>query len=102
MSSPSRYANVGTATWTAPDGTTVPYRLRRILPKAGQLATLRLHLVRPGERVDLIANTELGDPELSWLLADANPVQRPSDLNQPGLTIIVPLPAGIPAAPSGQ
>ena len=99
MSSPSRYAAVGTATWTSPDGTAVPYLLRRFLPQAGQLATRRTHLVRPGERVDLIANAELGDPELSWLLADANLVERPSDLNQAGQTIIVPLPAGVP---SGQ
>jgi hypothetical protein len=96
MSSPSRYAAVGTATWTSPDGTAVPYLLRRFLPQAGQLATLRTHLVRPGERVDVIANAELGDPELAWLLADANLAERPSGLNQPGRTIIVPLPAGVP------
>ena len=99
MSSPSRYAAVGTATWTAPDGALVPYLLRRFLPQPGQLATLRTHLVRPGERVDLIASAELGDPELSWLLADANLVDRPSNLNRPGLLINVPLPAGVP---SGQ
>lgn len=97
MSSPSRYAAVGTATWTAPDGTTVPYLLRRFLPQPGQLATQRTHLVRPGERADQIAAAELGDAELSWLLADANLVDRPSDLaQQPGTTIIVPLPAGVP------
>ena len=99
MSSPSRYAAVGTATWTAPDGTQVPYLLRRFLPQIGQLATLRTYQVRPGDRVDMIAYTQLGDPELSWLLADANPVSRPSDLNRPGLTIAIPLPAGVP---SGQ
>jgi hypothetical protein len=102
MSSPSRYAAVGMATWTAPDGTVVPYLLRRFLPQLGQLATLRTHVVRPGERVDLIAYTELGDPEKSWLLADANPVKRPSDLNKPGQTIIIPLPTGVPAPASGQ
>jgi hypothetical protein len=102
MTSPSRYAAVGTATWTAPDGTVVPYLLRRFLPQLGQLATLRTHLVRPGERVDLIAYQQLGDPELSWLLADANPVDRPSDLNQPGQTIVIPLPAGVPAPANVQ
>ena len=74
MSSPSRYAAVGTATWTAPDGTQVPYLLRRFLPQFGQLATLRTYQVRPGDRADVIAYAQLGDPELSWLLADANPV----------------------------
>lgn len=99
MSSPSRYAAVGTATWTAPDGTAVPYLLRRFLPQAGQLATQGTYLVRPGDRVDMIANAQLGDPELSWLLADANLVYRPCDLNKPGTTINVPLPGGVP---SGQ
>ncbi|MGO9729713.1 MAG: LysM domain-containing protein [Streptosporangiaceae bacterium] len=99
MSSPSRYAAVGTAAWVAPDGTTVPYLLRRFLPQAGQLATQGTYLVRPGDRVDVIANATLGDPELSWLLADANLVNRPCDLNKPDTTIIIPFPAGVP---SGQ
>ena len=98
MSSPSRYAAVGTATWTAPDGTQVPYLLRRFLPQFGQLATLRTYQVRPGDRADVIAYAQLGDPELSWLLADANPVSLPGDLNQPGLIIAIPLPAGVPSA----
>ena len=55
--------------------------------------------MRPGDRVDMIANASLGDPELSWLLADANLVDRPSDLNKPGTTINVPRPGGVP---SGQ
>lgn len=55
--------------------------------------------MRFGDRVDMIANAQLGDPELSWLLADANLVYRPCDLNKPGTTINVPLPGGVP---SGQ
>ena len=96
MTSPSRYANVGTATWTAPDGTQVTYLLRRFLPPAGQLATLRTYVVRPGDRADVIAYTQLGDPELSWQLADANLVDRPVDLNRPGMVIVIPLPPGVP------
>jgi hypothetical protein len=103
MTSPSRYATVGTATWTAPDGTAVPYLLRRFLPQAGQLTTLRTYLVGPADRDDRIAYTQLGDPELSWLLADANPVDRPSELAQPGRTIIVPVaPAAAAGVPSAQ
>jgi hypothetical protein len=98
MSSASRYAAVATATWTAPDGSAVPYLLRRFPPQIGQLATLRIYQVRPGDRVDVIAYAQLGDPELSWRLADANAVSRPSDLNQPGLTIAIPRPAGGPSA----
>ena len=62
MSSPSRYAAVGTATWTSPDGTTVPYLLRRFLPQPGQLATQGTYLVRPGDRVDMIANASSAIP----------------------------------------
>jgi hypothetical protein len=103
MTSPSRYATVGTATWTSPDGTVVPYLLRRFLPQPGQLATLRTYLVGPGQRADQIAYTQLGDPELSWLLADANTADHPSDLAQPGRSIIVPVaPAVLPGVPSGQ
>ena len=46
----SRYANVGQAIWTAPDGSQVPYLLRRLLPAPGTLATGGLHQVQPGER----------------------------------------------------
>jgi hypothetical protein len=103
MTSPSRYATVGTATWTAPDGTAVPYLLRRFLPQAGQLTTLRTYVVGPGERADLIAYTQLRDPELSWLLADGNIADRPSDLAQPGRTILIPGPPGVPqGVPGGQ
>ena len=58
MSSPSRYAAVGTATWTAPDGTQVPYLLRRFLPQIGQLATLRTYQVRPGDVVEVVAKAK--------------------------------------------
>ena len=44
------------------------------------MASLRVHEVRPGERVDTIAASELGDAELSWLLADANLAMRPTEL----------------------
>lgn len=99
---PSRYANVGTATFTTADGRQVPYLRRRLLPAPGTFASQRLHVVAPGERYDTIAASELGDAELSWLLADANPVMRPSELVRPGHTIRIPLPAGTPAPPNAQ
>jgi hypothetical protein len=100
--SQSRYTGVGTGTFVAPDGRQIPYLLRRLLPAAGSLATLRVHVVRPGERVDTIAAAELGDPELSWLLADANLAMRPTDLARTGRTLVIPLPAGVPGPSSGQ
>lgn len=98
--SQSRYASIPTLTFTTPDGRQIPYLDRRLLPAPGALATLRLHLVKPGERIDLIAQTELGDPELSWLIADGNLVMKPSDLERAGQVIIIPLPSGTPGAAS--
>jgi hypothetical protein len=98
----SRYANVGTVIWTAPDGRQVPYLRRRLLPAAGSLATLRTHQVLPGERVDTIAAAEIGDATMSWLLGDANMAMRPTELAEPGRTLTIPLPAGVPGPSSGQ
>ena len=99
----SRYANVGQAIWIAPDGSQVPYLLRRLLPAPGTLATASLHQVQLGEcdRIDTIANATLGDPTLSWLLGDANLATRPTQLAQPGLVLVIPQPAGVPGAASG-
>jgi hypothetical protein len=98
----SRYASVGQAIWTAPDGRQVPYLLRRLLPAAGAMASLRVHAVRPGERIDTIAAGELHDAELSWLLADGNLAMRPTELATPGRILSIPLPAGVPGPSSGQ
>jgi hypothetical protein len=99
--SASRYANVGQAIWTAPDGSQVPYLLRRLLPAPGTMATASLHQVQPGERIDTIANSELGDATLSWLLGDANLAMRPTELAQPGRVLVIPLPAGTPGGANG-
>jgi hypothetical protein len=96
----SRYANVGQGIWTAPDGTQVPYLLRRLLPAPGTLATAGVHQVQPGERIDTIANATLGDPTLSWLLGDANLATRPTRLAQPERVLVIPLP-GVPGAAGG-
>ena len=99
----SRYANVGQAIWTAPDGSQVPYLLRRLLPAPGSLATAGLHQVQPGERDrhDRQRRRWATRP-LSWLLGDANLAMRPTQLAQsPGACCVIPLPAGMPGAASG-
>jgi len=103
MSALGRYASVDTATLTTANGQQLRYLRRRFLPATGALATLRMHVVRPGERPDLIAAIELGDPEMWWLLADANTVMRPRDLvTEPGRRLRVPLPFGVPGPSDGQ
>lgn len=95
----SRYANVGTATITVPDGTgghrDVQYLLRRFPPQPGSLPLLAEHLITRGDRPDLIAAAELGDPTQFWRICDANPVIHPEDLcaeDRIGESIRIPFP----------
>lgn len=94
----SRYQSVGTATLLTATGDHIPYLRRRFLPAADESTPARLHQVRVAElhRPDLIAAAELGQAELSWLLADANPVMRPTDLcGHVGQTLRIPAPSGM-------
>jgi hypothetical protein len=96
--STSRYQSVGTATLVSTTGEHILYLRRRFLPAVDESSAARPHLVRVGElhRPDLIAAAELGQPELSWVLADANPVMRPSELcAQVGQIVRVPQALGL-------
>lgn len=90
----SRYANVGQAVWIAPNGSRIPYLRRRLLPAAGSPPAGTLYTVAPGDRIDTIANSRLGDPTLSWQLGDANLATRPTELATVGRMLIIPLPGG--------
>lgn len=96
----SRYQSLGTATYVqTAGGAQIPYLRRRFLPIVDDAAPARPHIVGIGEvnRPDLVAAVELGQAELSWVLADVNPVMRPSELTQQaGETIRVPQSAGLP------
>src|SRR5262249_18813979 len=59
----SRYHDVEVATLTLPDGRTIAYLRRRVVPPPESMALLREHTVRAEERLDQIAATYLGDPE---------------------------------------
>lgn len=94
----SRYQSLGTATFLAPNGDQTPYLRRRFLPVVDESSPARQHVVSVGElhRPDLVAAAVLGQAELSWLLADANPVMRPTELCQtPGQTVRVPQAVGL-------
>ncbi len=92
----SRYAGAATATFTRADGTVVRYVRRRPIPPPDAHATLRLRIVREGERIDTLAAQELGDPEAYWRICDANAVLDPAELEAPGRPVRITLPAGIP------
>lgn len=95
----SRYANVGIATVTVPDGVggsrDVRYLRRRFPPQPGSLPTLAEHTVVRGDRVDLIAAAHFGDPTQFWRICDANPVIHPGELCAPeriGESLRIPFP----------
>ncbi len=93
----SRYADLPVLQYTFPDGRSVRYVARRLLPDPDALTTLRIHVVRPGERLDNIAAAELGDPEQAWRIADAHRVLDPAELATPGRRLRITLPMGLPA-----
>ncbi len=76
----SRYHNIETTRWVAPNGREVVYLRRRFLPDTAHVVVLVEHAVAQGERLDNITAQYLGDPEQFWRLCDANNVMDPSDL----------------------
>ncbi|HXL59225.1 MAG TPA: LysM domain-containing protein [Mycobacterium sp.] len=92
----SRYFGVATLTWTQPDGTIVRYLQRRVIPQPEQYATMRQYVTVQGDRIDYVANVQVGDPLLYWILCDANAVMDPDALtDEPGRVVRITLPAGI-------
>ena len=88
----SRYAGIEQATHTAPDGTPQAYLKRRFLPREAPAVLARVTVVQ-GDRPDLIAARQLGDPEAWWRLCDANAVLHPHKLvDEPGRTVAIGLP----------
>ena len=93
FTSTSRYHTLKTATHTTPDGREITY-VRRRFPPQGEKQTLLVEVeVTASDRLDLIANRTLGDPEQFWRIADANNAMNPADLTaEPGETVRVALP----------
>jgi hypothetical protein len=78
----SRYHNVPTAKLPQPDGPTITYLRRRFVPTPEDLALLRLYRVQEGDRLDNVAASLLGDPEVFWRIVDGNAVLRPDRLTE--------------------
>jgi hypothetical protein len=92
----SRYYGTAVRTFTAPDGTQVPYLARRLLPDPASFTTVSEYTVVAGDRPDLVAFKVLGDPGQWWQIADANPVHDPRELTAaPGRKLRITLPQGI-------
>lgn len=96
----SRYYDTPTKTLAGADGESVTYLARRFVPPGRALAPIGMHTVVAGERLDLIAAAELGDPLAFWRICDANDVMRPGDLvARLGRRLRITLPEGVPATP---
>ncbi|HXZ39749.1 MAG TPA: LysM domain-containing protein [Terriglobales bacterium] len=95
----SRYYGSSTLTYTAPNGQTITYLARRFVPQPGtpNFATVATHVVKQGDRLDLLAAKYLGDPLMFWLICDANGAIKPEKLvATPGTTLNITLPQGVP------
>lgn len=94
----SRYYGSAVVQLTLADGTQVAYLARRIIPQASVYAQTQNYPVATGDRIDNLAARYVGDPILSWMIADANAAFEPGDLTaEAGKRIAIPLVAGIPA-----
>ncbi len=89
----SRYANIETDEYISPDGRRIQFKRRRFLPKGDELSLLVEVTVAEGDRLDLIANRILGDPEHFWRICDANDAMNPRHLSEElGRILRVPVP----------
>jgi hypothetical protein len=96
----SRYYGIGTATLTLPNGRLVVYLRRRLVPPPERFVALGEVTVTQGDRLDLIAAAQLGDPELAWRICDANAALRPEELTERiGRRLRITLPEGMPGGP---
>jgi hypothetical protein len=81
-------------------GREIVYVARRWVPPPAAFATVGLYTVREGERIDVIADSQIGDPELYWRIADANAALAPDELTaRVGRKLRITMPQGV-AGPS--
>ena len=88
----SRYSGVGLGSYQSGAGVGVPYVLRRFIPQQADIPVVFEHVVRAGERPDLLAYQFYGDPELYWRIADGNAVTDPFVLTDT-LAANIPIPS---------
>lgn len=93
----SRYAALPVLKFLNATKQELAYVSRRFLPSGDAFDLLLLHTVVEGERLDNIAAQYLDDPQQFWRVCDANEAMSPFELvSQPGKTVRITLPEGIP------
>lgn len=94
----SRYDTAARLDYTTPAGDPVVYYAPRILPQPEDHQPVVIHRVTDSDRVDLLAWKNLGNPLLSWRIADANRSMDPWTLaSEPGATLAIPVAGGAAA-----
>jgi hypothetical protein len=97
----SRYYNLNTLQFKAPDGTTFSYLERRFVPLPEKFAEFKTYVVVQGDRIDNITAKFLTDPGQFWRLCDANRAMLPEELTETiGRRLRITLPEGIPGIPN--
>ena len=94
----SRYHGSATLTYVTPDREKITYLARRFVPQpsAANFSTVAQHMVKQGDRLDLLAAKYLGDPLLFWLICDANGAVQPDALVEtPGNVVNITTPQGV-------
>jgi hypothetical protein len=92
----SRYRGLGTRRLVDAQGNEIVYVARRIVPPPERFAEIGQVEVKDGDRIDMIAAEQIGDPELYWHLADANGALHPAQLTEcTGRKLRVTLPEGL-------
>lgn len=83
----SRYAGLPVIEVAAPDGSVRRLGAPRVAPAPRLRGSFE---VRPGARLDLLAQDAAGDSTRWWLLADANPWADAARLERPGQIVDLP------------
>lgn len=95
----SRYQAVGTASLEDASGKTVVFLRRRFVPSPDRFTTIQEHTVVESDRLDNLSARYVGDPEMFWLICDANGAIRPEELIETlGHRLRITLPEGIAGA----
>lgn len=76
----SRYFGSPTLVYETPSGQPIVYAAARTVPPIDPANVRTVVAVKIVNRLDLIAFAELGDSQLFWGIADANPVLDPFEL----------------------
>ena len=93
----SRYYGAAIEQFVLPNGVTVEYLARRIIPQASVYTNTQTHVISDSDRLDNLAAAFLGDPILFWMICDANNATDPDELTaQSGRSIVIPVAASIP------